>query len=78
MMKYPSGEEVRLGDHVSLWGGAEGIVVCSFDTKEYSADYPAAEWSYLKAGALILSPQAGLIHYIEAESSLKLLQRASA
>jgi hypothetical protein len=77
-MKYPTGEDVLLGDRVSLWGGAEGLVVCSLDTNEYSTDYPAGEWSYLKSGVLILSPQAGLIHYIEPEPSLKLLQRASA
>ena len=75
-MKYPNGEDVRLGDKVNLWGEAEGVVVCSVDTSEYSAAYPEAEWSYLKFGVLILSPQAGLIHYIEPESSLKLRQRA--
>ena len=74
-MKCPGGEEVRLGDNVSLWGGADGIVVCSLDTNEYSAAYPEAEWSYLTSGALVLSPQAGLIHYIEPDTSLRLLAR---
>lgn len=43
---------------------AEGIVVCSLDTNKYSAEYPKSEWGYLRKGALIDSPQAGLIHYI--------------
>jgi hypothetical protein len=50
-MKYPDGQDVRLGDKVSLWAGARGVVVCSLDTQEYSAAYPAAEWSYLKKKA---------------------------
>lgn len=74
-MKYPSGEDVRLGDRVSLWADADGVVVCSLDTSEYSTDYPEKQWSYLKSGVLVLSPQAGLIHYIEPESSLTLLER---
>jgi len=76
-MRYPSGKDVRLGDKVNLWGGAQGVVVCSLDTREYSADYPESEWSYLKSGVLILSPQAGLIHYIEPEASLTLRWRAT-
>jgi len=75
-MKYPTGEDVRLGDQVSLWRGAEGIVVCSLDTGEFSGAYPEAEWSYLKSGVLILSQEAGLIHYIEPEPSPTLLRRA--
>ena len=67
-MKYPSGEDVRLGDRVSLWADADGVVVCSLDTSEYSTDYPEKQWSYLKSGVLVLSPQAGLIHYIEPRS----------
>ena len=76
-MKYPSGEEVRLGDTVSPWAGAEGVVVCSLDTREYSVDYPESEWSYLKSGVLVLSSHAGLIHYIEPETTLTLFRRAA-
>jgi len=75
-MKYPSGEGARLGDNVRLWDGADGVVVCSLDTAEYSSEYPESQWSYLKSGVLILSPQVGLIHYIEPESSLALLERS--
>ena len=47
-MKYSTGEEVRLGDKVKLWAGAEGIVVCSLDSKEFSDAYSEADWGYLK------------------------------
>jgi len=39
-MKYPDGQEARLGDRVELWDQNEGTVVCSLDTNEYSPDYP--------------------------------------
>jgi hypothetical protein len=74
-MKYSTGEEVRLGDKVKLWAGAEGIVVCSLDSKEFSDAYSEADWGYLKKGVLIESLQAGLIHYLEPEETMILLQR---
>jgi hypothetical protein len=46
-MKYPDGQEARLGDRVELWEQNEGAVVCSLDTNEYSADYPREHWQVL-------------------------------
>lgn len=83
-MKYPSGEIARVGDVVRLWYGgpetaeAEGEVVCSIDTDEYSSQYPRDEWAYLGSGILVLSPQAGLIHYKEPETNMTLLRRRPA
>ena len=74
-MRYPDGQIVRLGDKVRLWAGADGVVVCSLDTQEYSAEYPEAEWGYLKSGVLIRSDAAGLIHYPQPEPTLHLLER---
>jgi hypothetical protein len=74
-MRYPDGQEVRLGDKVRLWPGADGMVVCSLDTQEYSVAYPAADWSYLKNGVLIRSHATGLVHYLEPESSFELIER---
>ena len=76
-MRYPDGQLVRLGDWVHLWQGAEGIVVCSLDTNEFSDDYNKEEWIYLKGGVLIFSPQVGLIHYVEPEKSFRLIERTS-
>jgi hypothetical protein len=76
-MKYPDGQDVKLGDIVALGKDREGIVVCSIDTDEYSEDCPQSEWSYLKSGVLIKFPSYGLIHYEEPESALCLVARAS-
>ena len=75
-MKYPDGQEVRLGDTVALEGEQQGIVVCSIDTGEYSDAYPRDQWSYLDAGVLIEFPSYGLIHYKEPESTLRLVTHA--
>lgn len=74
-MRYPDGQVACLGDKVRLWKDAEGIVVCSLDTGEYSEEFPESEWSYLEVGVLIHSPQAGLIHYLEAENTFELVSR---
>ncbi len=76
-MKYPSGEEVRLGDTVHLWEGCRGRVVCSLDTDEFSPEYPRDAWAHLATGVLILSDAAGLIHYREPEPGMALLARAN-
>jgi hypothetical protein len=75
-MRYPNGQEARLGDRVALWPGNEGTVVCSIDTEEYSDAYLREEWSHLARGILIFSEQVGLIHYIEPEVEMRLLARA--
>jgi len=59
-----------------LWRGAEGVVVCSLDTHEYTDAYPRQEWGYLRKGVLIDSSQAGLIHYVEPEQTLELIERS--
>ena len=75
-MKYPDGQDVRLGDRVKLGVDAEGVVVCSIDTGEYSSEYREAEWGYLKKGVLIDFPKKfGLIHYEKPEEDLVLVAR---
>jgi hypothetical protein len=76
-MKYLHGQEVRLGDTVSLAEGQRGVVVCSIDTEEYSDAYPPEDWGYLSNGVLIDFPSYGLIHYKEPEPDLRLVARAS-
>ncbi len=75
-MKYSDGQEVRLGDKVQLGQDAGGIVVCSIDTGEYSAEHPETQWGHLKKGALIKFQIYGLIHYEEPEPDLQLIERA--
>src|SRR3546814_14896953 len=74
-MKYPDGQEVRLGDKVELWPGCCGAVVASLDAGEYSAEYSEADWDYLKSGVLVVSDAAGLIHYLNPEATFVLLTR---
>ncbi|EGT0664364.1 hypothetical protein JAF83_004601 [Citrobacter werkmanii] len=74
-MKYLNGVTVHINDKVQLWESCNGIVVCSIDTNEYSEEYSEADWkNTLKRGVLILSDQAGLIHYEEADQDLTLLE----
>ncbi len=75
-MKYLDGQEVKVGDKVQLWSGCYGVVVCSIDTDEYTTAYPKEEWGYLKSGVLIKTDKAGLIHYMEADEDMQLLERA--
>ena len=74
-MKYPDGQEVRLGDKVKLGQDTGGVVVCSIDTSEYSEDCSEAQWGYLKKGVMINFPMYGLIHYEEPEPDLQLISR---
>jgi hypothetical protein len=80
-MKYPNGELAHIGDEVRLWfdktGEERGKVVCSIDTNEYSEDYPASEWSYLEKGILVNCAKAGLIHYLEPEKQMALIERGA-
>jgi hypothetical protein len=75
-MKYPDGQEVRLGDRVKLGQDDGGMVVASIDTGKYSPEHPEAQWSYLKKGVMIKFPQCGLIHYEKPEPDLQLIGRA--
>ena len=76
-MKYPDGQDVRLGDTVALGNHQHGVVVCSIVTGEYSDAYPRAEWSFLNNGVLIKFPSYRVIHYKEPDPDLRLVARAS-
>lgn len=75
-MRYPDGQDVRLGDRVRLGQDDGGIVVASIDTNEYSDEHPKVQWSYLKKGVMIEFRQYGLIHYEEADPDLRLVSRS--
>jgi hypothetical protein len=76
-MKYPDGQDVKLGDIVELGKGQQGVVVCSIDIGEYNDDYPQKQWDYLNKGVLIKFPSYGLIHYKDPEPDLRLVARAA-
>lgn len=75
-MKYSNGEAVLLGDKVDLGGGMAGIIVAVIDDGKFSNGYPASEWSYLAIGALVESPEGGLIHYTDSEHDFMLVERS--
>ena len=75
-MNYRNGEPVLLGDKVDLGGGMTGIVVAVIDTSDFSSGYSAEEWGYLLAGALVESPEGGLMHYPNSEHDFYLVERA--
>lgn len=74
-MNYPDGKKVLAGDKVKLWEGCHGIVVCSIDDDQYTPEYPKSEWAYLKLGVLINSDKGGLIHLIEPDEDIELIER---
>jgi hypothetical protein len=75
---YTDGNEARLGDKVAIDGGHRGVVVACIDRGEYSADHPAAQWSYLGRGVIIDTSFGGLVHYVDASiEDVVLLERGS-
>jgi len=58
------GEPLRVGTRV-ICDGMEGVVVCSIDSGEGSPEEPIEQWGYLKAGVMVKTKEAGLIHYTD-------------
>jgi hypothetical protein len=75
-MKYNDGSEAQLGDRVRVGGDSSGVIVCSIDTDEYTADFSRELWSYLGAGVIIQFANYGLVHYERADEDLEFLGRA--
>jgi hypothetical protein len=74
-MNYLDGQAAQLGDVVDLGGGMQGVVVCCLDEGLCMPGFAITDWSELKAGVLVKSEQAGLIHYREPDVDLVLLRR---
>lgn len=74
-MRYENGNVVRVGDRVDLGGDMTGEVVCSIDDARYTDEYPERIWGHLKTGVLVLSPEAGIIHFPELPNDFSLLAR---
>jgi hypothetical protein len=72
-MKYPSGQDVKIGDRVKLWDDQYGTVVCSVETGEFSKEYPKAEWGYLKSGIIVKTDTGEVFHYTEADEDFELI-----
>ena len=62
-MKYPDGDEVKVGDIVGYSDGSRGTVVCNIDKAKYTEEHSKDAWSYLEKGIMVESDCYGLIHY---------------
>lgn len=62
-MKYGSGEDICIGDQVSIDTKYSGTVVANIENGEYSNDYSKEQWVYLKVGVLIDTDFGGIVHY---------------
>lgn len=76
-MKYESGRDVSLGDRVKLGDGECGSVVGLPGLREFSKDYPKAEWGYLKSGVLIKADSGEVFHYGELDEDIEFLKSAA-
>jgi hypothetical protein len=76
-MKYLNGQDVAVGDRVKLWDDRYGVVVCSPDSKEFTAEYPKSDWGYLKSGILIQTDSGELFHYTEPDEDFELIRSST-
>lgn len=74
-MNYHTGELIELGDSIELSSDITGIIVGIIEESKFSNQYPKEEWDYLGSGLLVLSNQAGLIHYPKISEDIKLIKK---
>lgn len=82
-MRYSTGEEMAIGDEV-LADGMSGVIVCDFDNRLFVDGYhdwntPTIEMiggGTLSSGVMILTKEAGLIHYEAGTGEISLVDAA--
>ncbi len=73
--RYPTGEAIRIGDRVD-YAGASGRVLFVIDTRSFSPEHPAEDWSYLGIGFMIEAAGYGLVFFEKADEDLVLVGRS--
>jgi hypothetical protein len=58
---------MKLGERVIDGAGLKGRVVANIDHDEFSAECPRREWAYLAHGIIVMTDEAGLVHYGRAD-----------
>jgi len=58
---------MKLGEAVVDRGGLKGRVVANIDSDEFSAECPRSDWAYLAHGIIVMTDEAGLVHYESAD-----------
>ena len=75
--KYDSGEEIHIGDHVN-YARFPGTIVFVIDRDEFSAEFPADNWSENGSGLMIRFETMALVMLKEADKLLEFVSRADA
>ncbi|MEO8308856.1 MAG: hypothetical protein ABI616_12535 [Pseudomonadota bacterium] len=75
-MKYADGRELRVGDRVKVGAVDGGVVVASIDTGQFTDAQARTQWRFLKKGAVVMLPAAGLVYRKDLGSDIRLMQRA--
>jgi hypothetical protein len=80
-MRYLDGQEIRVGDVVSIDTKYRGTVVGCIDSAQYTEPHSAAQWGHLNSGVVVDTDFGGIVHYpdqaaVEAEGFRLLSRRA--
>jgi hypothetical protein len=59
---------MELGDTVVDHSGLKGRVVANIDRAQFSSECPESEWAYLAHGIIVMTNEAGLVHYESADA----------
>jgi len=62
-VKYLDGSEILVGDVVSIDGQHWGTVIASFDSRQFSEEFPEREWFGPDSGVVVSTDFAGVVHY---------------
>jgi hypothetical protein len=63
--KYPSGEEIHAGDQIVFSNGMPARVVFVVELKEYTPEYPEADWNFVDGGIGVVHSNQNLMVYDE-------------
>ena len=68
MVRYRDGQEIRVGDSVSIDTNHRGTVVACIDSAQYIEPHTSAQWAYLVSGVIVDTDFGGLVHYPDREA----------
>ncbi len=71
-INYLSGEKILVGDIVKC-GDCTGKIVFVISSDQYCNEYPKENWSYLNEGFGIDTEKYGLVHQIDPDEDLILI-----
>jgi len=61
------GATMGLGETVVDRGGLKGRVVANIERNEFGPECSRSEWAYLAHGIIVMTDEAGLVHYESAD-----------